>query len=195
MSQFIESICCIDGEIHNLTLHQKRVNNTFEHFFDQRPISLKEIIKEVPKTGKHKCRIVYDEANMKVEFIAYQKRHINSLKIIEGNHIKYDFKYENRLELTSLFEQRGNCDDIIIVKNGMLTDSYFANLAFFDGMNWLTPKKPLLNGTKRQLLIQQGKLTEADISLNSLNTFCYVSLINAMLDLEEVVVQMDRIYS
>lgn len=195
MSRFIESICCIDGEILNLALHQKRVDKTFTHFFYQQPIQLRELIKEVPKAGKYKCRIVYDGSNIGIDFQSYQKKQINSLKIIEGSHIEYDFKYENRLELTSLFELRRNCDDIIIVKNQMLTDSYFANLAFFDGTNWLTPKKPLLNGTRRQLLIQQGKIKEANISIRSLTNFKHVSLINAMFDLGDVVVSINKIFS
>ena len=195
MSRFIESICCIDGEILNLGLHQSRVNKTFEHFFDQQPIQLSEIIKEVPKAGKHKCRIVYDDANIEIEFQSYKKRHIESLKVVDGSHIDYNFKYQNRLELSSLFEQRENSDDIIITKNGTLADSYFANLAFFDGTNWLTPKKPLLNGTKRQLLVQQGKIIEADIKVNSLDNFKHVSLINAMLDLGETLISMKNIYS
>lgn len=195
MSRFIESICCIDGETLNLDLHQKRVDRVFKCFYHQPPIQLRETIKSIPRIGKHKCRIVYDSSNIEMEFQPYPQRQIKSLKVIDGSHLDYSFKYENRSELTSLFEQRGENDDIIIVKNGMFTDSYFANLAFFDGMNWFTPYNPLLNGTKRQLLLHQDKISEASISLDSLKEFKLVSLINAMLDLEEVVVKVDNILS
>ena len=189
MSRFIESICCIDGEILNLALHQIRVDKTFEHFFEQPPIQLRETIKAIPRVGNHKCRIVYDNSNIEIEFQSYHKRSISSLKVVDGSHIDYGFKFEDRSELTSLFEQRGGCDDIIMIKNDLVTDSYFANLAFFDGKEWLTPKEPLLNGIKRQKLIQEGAIREADITLNSLNNVKHVSMINAMLDLGEVILQ------
>jgi 4-amino-4-deoxychorismate lyase len=193
MSRFIESICCIGGEILNLDLHQNRVDRTFKHFFDHSPIQLREITKNIPRIGMHKCRIVYDNTDFEIEFQPSLKRNISSLKVVDGSHIDYSYKYENRSELTSLFEQRGDYDDIIIMKNGLVTDSYFANLAFFDGKDWLTPKKPLLNGTKRQLLIQQGKIIEADIRLNSLDTLKHVSLINSMLNLGDISIPIHKI--
>ncbi|MEQ6119574.1 hypothetical protein [Reichenbachiella sp. MALMAid0571] len=194
MCRFIESICCIDGELLNLNLHQERIDKTCQRFFSGTPISLKDHLTNIPKSGKFKARIVYDDASVLSEFIPYVKKDINSLKVVHGDNIDYAFKYEDRSELTKLFDLRENYNDIIIVKNGLCTDSYFANLAFFDGINWATPKKPLLNGVKRQRLIQESKLTEADIAVESISTFEKVSLINAMLDLDEVSVSVERIF-
>ncbi|MDP4679721.1 MAG: aminotransferase class IV [Cyclobacteriaceae bacterium] len=193
MSRFIESICCIDGKIQNLALHQSRVDGTFKHFYSQSPIQLGEIIKNVPIIGKHKCRIVYDASNVEIEFQSYPKRHINTLKVVEGSHIDYDFKYEDRTELRSLFEQREDCDDILIVKNGLFNDSYFANLALFDGKKWFTPKSPLLKGVRRQALLNEERISEHDISVDDINLYSKVSLINAMLDLGEVIVSIDYV--
>ena len=194
MCRFIESICCVDGEPLHLNLHQERIDKTCQQFFSNTSISLEAYLKDIPKSGKYKARVLYDNASVLSEFIPYVKKNINSLKAVQGDGIDYAFKYEDRAELTKLFDSRGNCDDIIIVKNGLCTDSNFANLAFFDGDHWFTPKRPLLNGVKRQRLIQQSKLIEADIALEAIGTFEKVSLINAMLDLDEVRVPVERIF-
>lgn len=194
MCRFIESICCVDGEPLNLNLHQKRIDKTCQQFFSNSSISIEDHLKDIPKLGKYKARMLYDDASVLSEFIPYIKKDISSLKALQADEIDYSFKYEDRSPLTQLFDSRKNCDDIIIVKNNLCTDSYFANLAFFDGIQWFTPKKPLLHGVKRQRLIQESKLIEADIAAEAIGTFKKVSLINAMLDLDEVSVPVERIF-
>lgn len=194
MCRFIESICCVNGEPLNLNLHQKRIDKTCQQFFSNTSFSIEDHLKDIPKLGKYKARMLYDDASVLSEFIPYIKKDISSLKAVQADEIDYAFKYEDRSPLTQLFDSRKNCDDIIIVKNNLCTDSYFANLAFFDGIQWFTPKKPLLNGVKRQRLIQKSKLIEADIAVESIHTFKKVSLINAMLDLDEVSVPVERIF-
>jgi 4-amino-4-deoxychorismate lyase len=44
---------------------------------------------------------------------------------------------------------------------------------------------PLLNGTKRQLLLSNGIINEAQISVDSINDYDRVWLINALLDIED----------
>ena len=56
----------------------------------------------------------------------------------------------------------------------------------FDGERWLTPKHPLLMGTKRASLLEKHVLKEADISVETLMNAQKVSLINAMIDLGEI---------
>ena len=156
-------------------------------------VDLSEII-TLPEnlgTGIYKCRIIYDYAIHDISFTPYKKRDIRSLKIVHDDNIDYSYKYENRSAIEKLFEQRDNCDDIIIVKNNLLTDSSFANLALFNGSKWITPKQPLLKGTKRQFLLDNGLLTEADILSSDIRNFHRISLINAMLDLDEVSVYIN----
>lgn len=81
--------------------------------------------------------------------------------------------------------QKGNCDEIIIVKHGLLTDTSFTNLAIYDGNHWITPKRPLLLGTKRAALLDKGIIQEADITLNDLRNAVKVSLFNAMIEFGE----------
>lgn len=193
MSQFIETICIADGVVQNLGYHQNRLEKTFACFFSSPPFKLAEYIKGTPSKGKQKCRVVYSETEIHVDISPYPTRQISSLKLVCDHDIAYPYKYQDRSALDQLFSQRQHCDDIIIVKDGLCTDSYFANLAFFDGVQWITPKNPLLPGTKRQKLLDHGLIKSGDIAVKALDSYSKVSLINAMLDLGEVEVLVDNI--
>ena len=75
--------------------------------------------------------------------------------------------------------------EILILKNGLITDVSFANIAFYDGKGWYTPDSPLLKGTKRAYYIEKGLLIEKRISPADLPKYQKARLINAMLDLED----------
>ncbi|WP_420580712.1 aminotransferase class IV [Reichenbachiella sp.] len=195
MYQFIESISCINGELQLLELHQARVNRTFftNYGLLARPIKLSRVIRQIPRQGRFKCRVVYDKENFVVTFDSYTTPKISSLQVVEGGAIDYRFKYSNRIDLEKLFAQRKEADDIIIVKDDMITDSYFANLAFFDGEEWWTSNQPLLEGVRRQSLLDQGMLQKRSIRLGDLAKYEKVSLINSMLDLGEVMIDLNDI--
>jgi 4-amino-4-deoxychorismate lyase len=106
--------------------------------------------------------------------------------VVHHESIDYHIKYTDRQILQQLFDQRGDCDDIIIVKNGFVGDSYTANLLFFDGKNWYTPTTPLLKGTKRQFLLDQGVISEKEIREEDIKSYQKVGLINALIDFEEM---------
>ena len=120
----------------------------------------------------------------RIEFELYSRRMVKSLKVVEADHISYSFKYFDRIALDALFAQRGNCDDILMVKNGCVTDTHFANTAFWDGATWFTPDTPLLPGTMRASLLEKGVLKMARITPGNLNNYHNIRLINALNDLE-----------
>lgn len=192
MCQFIESICCIDGLVFNLEEHQKRINRTFAKFFNDEPFLLSDLFTGLPQLGKYKCRVIYNQTANSIEFVPYVHKKIDTLKIIHADDLDYDFKYFDRTGLDKLFSKRKDADDIIIIKNGYITDSSYANLAFFDGNKWFTPSNPLLKGTKREKYLKESILVEKDILINDINKYEKVSLINAMLDLSEVEVSISR---
>lgn len=194
MYQFLESICCIDGKILNLELHQDRVDNTCYKHFKRKLIILGKALVGLPKKGKYKCRIVYSTQIESIDFLPYKSKDIKSLKIIEVDNIDYAYKFLDRKSLEKAFLQKGDADDIIISKGGLVTDTYFANLAFFDGKNWSTPANPLLKGTKRALLIKSNAIIEKEIKTRDIQQYKKVSLINAMLDLSEVEIDTNCIY-
>ena len=194
MSRFIESICCIHGKVKNLELHQQRVNQVVNTHFNGHSIDLFERIKNVPEVGRYKLRVIYDHEIHNMEYVAYTPKTTGSIRLVDGGTIDYTYKYENRTDLDHLFEQRDDCDDILIIKNGLITDAYYSNVALFDGSNWYTPTFPLLNGIKRQFLLATGELKERKISQADIRDYEKISLINAMLDLGEIEVSSDNIH-
>jgi len=95
------------------------------------PIRLRKhiVIPTHLRKGLVKCRIVYSNDIQEITYTPYQPKSIKSLKLVEDNTIDYHCKYLDRNHINELYTQRGNCDDIIIVKNGMLTDSSYSNIA------------------------------------------------------------------
>ena len=196
MCRFIESIKIISGVLINLPYHQERVNRTFAHkFAGESPINLGQKIQVHNQQNKiFKCRVIYDVNHLTFAFIPYEIRKINTLKIVECPPINYSYKFENRLVLDQAFMKREYCDDIIIIQNGLVTDSYYANLVFSDGQQWYTPESPLLKGTKRQQLLDSGEITTMPITKDDIREFKTVSLINSMLDLATVSVDSSCIF-
>lgn len=189
MSPLLESLKLKDGIIQKLNYHQFRLNRSMDELFpDAQKIDLAyEIpIPENCKSGIFKIRVLYGQTIEKIEIEPYVFRSIKSLKVVHHESIDYHLKYTDRQILQELFAQRGDCDDIIIVKNGLVTDSFAANLLFFDGKKWFTPKTPLLKGTKRQFLIDNGIISEKEIREEDIRSYRKVGLINAMIDFEEM---------
>jgi 4-amino-4-deoxychorismate lyase len=86
-------------------------------------------------------------------------------------------------------------DDILIIKNEMVTNTSFSNIVFFDGTKWLTPAQPLLRGTKREKLIRENIIFEETITKNEIQRFQNAVLINAMIDIEESpIIEIKNIY-
>ncbi|MCX2720782.1 aminotransferase class IV [Lentiprolixibacter aurantiacus] len=189
MSRFIESIRIANGLIENLSLHQERVNRTLLDYSAGTRIHLEEYIKTHALSDQmvYKCRVIYDLNEIQeVQYIPYQKRVVGSLAIARDNSIEYHHKYANRDHINRLFSNSG-ADDIIIVKNGCVTDASYANLVFCDGVSWYTSNTPLLKGVRREQLIRDGIIKEAAIREEDICDFSTVRLINAMIPWEEAV--------
>jgi len=185
----IETIKCANGQCCNLAFHQSRFNFSRKQLFPKSAnISLNSEIKvpEFAQTGIFRCRVLYSSTIEKIEFLPYKKRTITSLKLVADNTIDYRYKYADRKMLETLFEHRGSCDDILVVKNDCISDSFTANPVFWDGQNWWTPDTPLLPGTQRAKLLDEQKIKVCRISVNDLAKYQKVGLINAMQDLEHM---------
>jgi len=178
-NKYLETIKILDGKVEHLEYHQKRMNSVL----NSELYKLSSLI-EAPKEGLFRCRVVYDKRSISIEYYPYQKRNISSLKLIEDNKIEYSKKYLHREKIDELFAKRESCNDILIVKNSLITDTSIANVAFFDGVDWLTPKKPLLKGTTRQRLLEKGQIIERDIYVQDLKKYKKVALMNAMIDFD-----------
>lgn len=186
--RFTEVIKVVNGELCNIDWHKNRIYRTSKHFFGK-PTHIDFEALTIPEELRHeliKCRIVYNVGMQDVQFAPYSIRSIKTIMCIECDIIDYGYKYEDRSILNFLFEQRGKYDDILIVKNGWITDTFAGNVVFKDSHGLLyTPSVPLLPGTKRARLLSEKKIKECKIAFKDIRLFEGFYIINAMIDLED----------
>ncbi len=188
MLQLIETICYEKGNFHRLPLHEDRMNRSRRHFLGKcTPISLSQslIIPETMKKQKIRCRVTFSNSIENIEYEPYILNKIESLKLVKSDAIAYSFKFKNRDSLNDLLEQRGEMDEILIVRSGFITDTTFTNIAFLQNGYWYTPAWPLLAGTRREESLKQCKIFPRNIKPEELKYYEEARLINAMRSLEE----------
>ena len=179
--QFFETIRCEDEEVLNLEYHQKRISRTIG-----KNINLGEYIYP-PSEKLLKCKVIYDKNEvLDISYSPYKPRVIKSFKILVDDNIKYLYKAVNREDIDNLYKQKENCDEIIIIKDGFVTDTSIANIAIYKDEVWLTPKKPLLSGTTRARLLENNSIKETNITLDELLNCEKIALMNAMIDFKVI---------
>ena len=187
MCLLLETIKTVEHNLINLEYHQQRVNRSIRDLFNNNArVNLDGEIKVPGYLGKglFKCRVIYNLEIKKVEFLPYKQPDITTLKLVTCNDLDYYYKFENRQAITELFKLKGRCDDILILKNDLITDTSFCNIIFSDGNNWITPSEPLLKGTQREYMLEKGMVSEANIKVSDIYNFNSFKLINAMIDFE-----------
>jgi 4-amino-4-deoxychorismate lyase len=197
MYPLVETLKVQGRKLFHVKYHNKRLNLARKKLFDiDVGVDLQDFI-QLPDNlneGMYKCRLLYGKDMGTIEFVPYQIKNIQSLKIVEADEIDYTFKYLNRDSLNYLLSLKGQCDDIIIVKKGMVTDSSSGNLIFHDGHEWITPSNPLLEGTCRQRLLENKKIKAAGIKATDIHRFKEVKIINAMRDMEVSGIAIDNVF-
>jgi 4-amino-4-deoxychorismate lyase len=174
----------------------QRMNRSLKELYGHRELfDLEAFLDNIerPLQGLYKCRIVYDHESRQVEFLPYQSTLITSMQLVVDNRISYAFKYADRREIDRLHAQRKDCDDVIIVKQGLITDSSYANIAFKKGQRWYTPASPLLKGTMRTNLLERNIIYEQEISVDEIRTFKSFKLINAMFEFDSPEIDVSNI--
>ena len=132
-----------------------------------------------------RCRFLYDANGVQhIEIVRTARRQIRSLQMVHADDFDYTYKYAERSRFATLSENSA-ADDILIVKNGFLTDTTYANIVFRDKSgHWFTPSTPLLAGTKRAQLLAQNKIKAIELRPSNVPNFVEARLINATTDLE-----------
>lgn len=185
--KLLETIQIKDGKPINIDCHSARFNQARAELFGiSASLDLSESI-QVPTeclAGLYRCRLVYERDIEEISFSAYQFKPVQSLKIVEAPDVDYAYKWADRQVFKDLLQQNSDADEIIIAKNGSITDCTFANLAFWDGEKWFTPGTPLLKGTKRAKLLEDGKITEARIGVSDVKKYQKICLINSFRELD-----------
>jgi 4-amino-4-deoxychorismate lyase len=97
----------------------------------------------------------------------------------------YSYKYVDRRALDELFARRGEQDDILMLRDGWITDTSVGNIALCKKNRWFTPAIPLLAGTTWKRLVSSGVLIPRSIHHNDLLRFDAFKIFNAMNDWSE----------
>jgi 4-amino-4-deoxychorismate lyase len=178
---FIETLLRKNNQILNLKNHIKRIKRTHDYMkwhFEQ---SKWENIFKFLSNGKDaRIRISYNAFKTYFEEFELKKRTFKKFKTVEID-FNYHLKYKNRKNFENLKNEYKNFDELILVKNRLITDTTISNLAFFDGKEWLTPKYPLLEGTKLAEIEKKYNLKRTNIHISDLKYFKKIALINAIL--------------
>ena len=195
MIKFIETIKVFNGDTPDIKEHVQRVRATLSHFYSKSKeefdliLSVSEILereREKISNGLFKLRVVYSDRFISGTLIPYMPKTIKRLKVVECDAIDYPFKFENRSSIESLLSYKDECDDILIVKNGEITDTTYSNIVFERMGSLYTPESYLLAGTKRAALIRKGLVREVKIRPCDIDRYDKAYLINSMLDLYPV---------
>ena len=185
MKSCLETLPIRNAQLPDLRDHQARMDQTRQEIYGlTEPLSLENaivLLESLDPALTYKCRVTYGEQIQKIEFEPYQSRPVHTLKLVQADPLDYAHKYADRQAIKHLFAQRGTADDILMLRDGFLTDTSYANVALFDGTRWYTPARPMLPGTQRARLLREGILQPADISPADLADFRQIQLINAML--------------
>jgi len=195
MYQLFETIKIIGGEPQNLSLHGERMNRSRRELFGNNDLLKLSDYITVPNTDKDsiiRCRVIYAISVNSIDFSPYIPTNIKTLKIVDADTLVYDYKYLDRSRLTALIDKSA-ADDILIMRNGCVTDVSFANIVFTDGERWITPDTPLLQGTMREFLLRKGLIKMDRITINDLSLFTHFRLINAMLGFDAPILPVSNI--
>ncbi len=203
MPLLVESLRADDGRFDDLTPHIRRMAGSGKALFGLEDgagpgASLEKALERAAASmgeGRWKVRVLYDTEIRRVEAAVYRPKLIKTAALVDGGSVRYPHKTADRPELDKLTRRAedSGADAALIVSEGRITDFSYANAAFFDGSRWWTPTVPLLPGTRRARLLEAGLISTVDITPADLHKYISVSLINAMLELGEIMVDIDSI--
>ncbi|WP_263833275.1 aminotransferase class IV [Sulfurospirillum oryzae] len=173
-----ETLKAVDGEIEHLSFHQARFDKTRKELYGTtHKISLAELLTP-PKELTCRVRVEYDTEILKVEYLPYTPRVIQTFTLIEAD-VAYAYKYCNREALNKHLQS--DVDDVIFTCKGMLQDTSIANIALLIDGEWKTPSHPLLEGTTRARLLASGFLKCDHLDTKSLQKSEKFAIMNALI--------------
>lgn len=182
-----ETLCIEQQQIKNCAYHQQRYERALYQFYGESAVKIYDLFEIIHLQSEFlnltpltRCRIDYNATTFQIQFFPYQRRKIATFQPVICDDIDYSLKFTDRTLLNRLLAQRGDCDEIMIIKQGKVTDCSIGNLAFRLGEHWFTPDSPLLAGTQRRYLLEQGILQEIPIFVEDVLKFDEIRVINAM---------------
>ena len=178
-----------------LLYHEERMNRTRAEFFPGAvPLRLADYLPQGnPLPGVAKWRLVYDGTGVcESVCVPYQMREVRTLRLVRADRLDYAYKFEDRSALSACMALRGEADDVLVVRDGRITDTSIANVALWDGTHWCTPEHPLLCGVKRRSLLESRRIVERDIRVEELHRYTRIRLFNAMIEWGDIDFSIDN---
>ena len=185
MYPLFETLCIENGKIQNIDLHQARYERSLREYYGKSAVKIFNLFSLIQppallQNRLIRCRINYNDKTTQIQYFEYHRKIYRTFQPVICDDIEYCLKYTDRSLINKLFAQRGTCDEIIIIKNGKVTDCSIGNLIFRQGKKWYTPDTPLLLGTQREILLQEGKIQDTTIFQEDIVNFDEIKIINAM---------------
>lgn len=191
MYLLLESIKVYQNKIHAWEYHKQRIDRSMAKCYQLKNnpvINIANIQKYVDNLDSqtYKLRLLYNKDSYRIEHHLYTLKSIASLKLVQDNEIQYSEKYVDRESLSKLYKQRDSADDILIIRNGLVTDTHYCNVALQQDGQWYTPKSPLLCGVMRQQLLDKKAIIPKDILVKDIPSYTHIRLFNAMIEFGEI---------
>ena len=185
MYPLFETLCIENGKIQNIDLHQARYERSLREYYGKSAVKIFNLFSLIQppallQNRLIRCHINYNDKTTQIQYFEYHRKIYRTFQPVICDDIEYGLKYSDRSLINTLFAQRSACDEIIIIKNGKVTDCSIGNLIFRQGEKWYTPDTPLLLGTQREKLLQEGKIQEITIYQEDIVNFDEIKIINAM---------------
>ncbi len=191
MSLFIESILYENGQFPLLDYHIERMRKTLNSFDLPLPPDLDSHLRP-PRSlsgDRYKTRIVYHQTIKKVDWIRYRKANPQKVRLVDAGDFDYSLKYADRSFFSGQLEKWPEFQDLIFVKNGLITDSTYCNILVKRDGNWFTPEKPLLKGVRRKYLLDKKVIKTASITpADLLKRAEEIRLVNALMPFDDCIV-------
>ena len=195
MYPLFESIRCENGRIRHLRYHEARMQRSREQLFGlSTPVSIRNHIHKPPEaqSGNKKVRVNYGENIGSVSILPYQNRRLESIRVIPIA-FDYEHKWEDRNNILEACKELTPVEEALFIKDNIIYDTSYSNIALYDGVHWYTPEKYLLRGTMRDYLLAKGKILSKQITREDLPSYSHIALINAMNPLGRLVYPIDII--
>ncbi|MDG6882452.1 Branched-chain amino acid aminotransferase/4-amino-4-deoxychorismate lyase [Phocoenobacter uteri] len=181
-----ETLAIIDGKIQNIEFHQQRLDYAMKNYFHSNQAVTflsKFAIPTQFQQGLVRCRLDYNASDFEVNFYPYNSKKIQTFQCIYTQDLDYQFKYADRQKLDNL--KNSNCDEIIIINNGFISDCTIGNLLFLKENQWYCSNHYLLKGTQLSSLISQQKVQLIEIKCEDIFGFEKIMMINALNPFDE----------
>ncbi len=151
--------------------------------------------------GRFKLRLLYGPDMWRATLERYRVGGVLGAAVVPASQIRYTHKYADRSELNAAQLRLGPRALAIYEQDGLLTDSWYANVLLRYRGEWYTPEKPLLPGVMRRSLlegrgfgrVERTQVHACEIPAADLWRFESISFINAMLDPGEMALDTDAV--